>query len=1390
MSIRLNKAMRELNISMQTAVDYLQQYPELGTVKAEPSYKLSDNQYSALIDKFVKGKEANIRSQKAQDRAIIDTKISLRNKEEITTKGETVMPTVARNAAPQAVIHNGTVSFSLNAVATWLKVSKEELINFLSSISKEFDRSCQVIPSYLYTKVLEHYAERIKEEAENSQQIQGIFTTKTERTITQNNDNVKVLGKIDLSSINTSTSPKRKPKKEKVKKKLQQVGEIQKAGSKDNYKEDIKNVWENYVQIQEKIIQQRSAPIQIYPDSTVLRNDKLTVKVDDSFMERTIENIIKGKFKVEEYDLSKGYILIDEDVWRDISEKDLSNIAGELSKCYVQLETTPSITAIIDYGNNNDSLENLTIDQIRDYDKQLQNSTIIDGHIDETVACIAPISINTEGFLHYLFGDHFAVVMKKDKKSKELKPHFQFLYNNAYIPLDVYKSYHESIGLKCNSFKLAFRIKDDTAVKYLKIFDTYDSNKNAFFFNYTFPKGEDFDENTIPIINENIKVFLNEARQYCRLEDIEVGVRFMYSVKKSKIIDLKFKETEAYVRNHEGMSFNDVNGKIGIDFNWKENDIEEKIEDFEKSVSFVTINRYEDHKYKCSVNVNFVGFNALKDKLKEDFTNISVTNDSLHQQIRISLPYSDSKYYNSLRSILEEDLSPLKTMGINFIIPQKEEGKIRLGLNYNEASRMEDIENSLSDMKKADFGIQIEETEIHFGTLLKSNYPELTFNIDIENGDTKKLVEDAFERHAVSTIVPILTGDLEKISRLRKAFTQATTGVGLINPNLQNFMFDSSLAKPTKEIDFFLRRDGSTYIDLCHHLLNTNINESQKQAIIKAMYADDMAVIQGPPGTGKSTAIAELLWQLIRKGLEPGNKKEFILLTSETNLAVDNAISRVKSSKTNLVKPIRFGGEEKLEAEGLQFSIELMKKWVEEGDSVLLSDEQDEETGENIKNNLILKEWLQNIANRSFMGMPNDENEIIDKWRKFLCSPDKDMRQSVYDNYISNCNVVGATCSSIGDQKADEKGYTSFFYNYCDILHKDRRRTQISFTTVIQDESSKATPAELVLPFVYGKKAIVIGDHRQLPPMLDQEDFETTLDYAYKNAKSDEERVSVVHLQEFVSKNFKEMEISHFQRLYENIDDSLKGTFNLQYRMHPDINEVIEQFYCQDGGLRCGLITPVDKGVNDPDISNPASRYHGIDIPGLISPENHVLFIDTKCPEMQDGFSRVNYGEINIVNKILEKFSESASFHAFLEKFSKEEDRQVGIISFYGKQVRLLRNIARLHKDIPTRVSTVDRFQGMERNIIIVSMVRSDKIESTMNQEPNFERYPQLGYPIQKSLGFAQSPNRLNVALSRAKRLLIIVGNQKHFSSLEIYRRLFLAISNNAHDRVLSEKEL
>ena len=68
--------------------------------------------------------------------------------------------------------------------------------------------------------------------------------------------------------------------------------------------------------------------------------------------------------------------------------------------------------------------------------------------------------------------------------------------------------------------------------------------------------------------------------------------------------------------------------------------------------------------------------------------------------------------------------------------------------------------------------------------------------------------------------------------------------------------------------------------------------------------------------------------------------------------------------------------------------------------------------------------------------------------------------------------------------------------------------------------------------------------------------------------------------------------------------------------------------------------------------------------------------------------------------------------------------------------------------------------------------------------------YEELGYPRQSSLGFAESPNRLNVALSRARRLLIPVGNKEHFCTKEIYKKLFDTISSSKRCNVIDSIEL
>ena len=527
------------------------------------------------------------------------------------------------------------------------------------------------------------------------------------------------------------------------------------------------------------------------------------------------------------------------------------------------------------------------------------------------------------------------------------------------------------------------------------------------------------------------------------------------------------------------------------------------------------------------------------------------------------------------------------------------------------------------------------EAEYKLGKLSKIEYPNVTFNVLSEDCDKiKKLVEN----DCITAVIPDMddmTGEIEKVNRLRDSFDRITEHPeDLVNPQLASYLFNAS--KATKLEDEVIEQRVEQ-IKKCQ--LNESLNESQIQAISKAVEAKDLAIIQGPPGTGKSTAIAELIWQLALQ--KPDSR---ILLTSEANLAVDNALDRLKFSLHNIVKPIRVAAGDKFSAEGFAYSQVEMKKWA----GIEMSDIDTEDNAVAIDTDeyksfnpeeLVLNRWMKNIYKRSQLHLQREDLKHL--WFDFLTDLPSEWRKEVYQEYVSHCNVIGATCSSISDTNysaTEAKGKhrdSRFIKRFRAIFGKTEKNgypVSLRFNTVIQDEASKATPAELSLPLVYGEKAVVIGDHRQLPPNLDREDILFKLHMQRLKTDSREEHDQIEQLESYVRKNFDILEKSHFERLFRQIDSSLRGTFDTQYRMHNDINRVIEQFYVDDGGLKCGV-------ANE-------SREHGIDIPNLISPDNHVIWINTSSPEVRDGTSRANRGEVEAIEWVLSQLSKSESFHS------------------------------------------------------------------------------------------------------------------------------------------------
>ncbi|MEM1502822.1 AAA domain-containing protein [Domibacillus sp. 8LH] len=344
--------------------------------------------------------------------------------------------------------------------------------------------------------------------------------------------------------------------------------------------------------------------------------------------------------------------------------------------------------------------------------------------------------------------------------------------------------------------------------------------------------------------------------------------------------------------------------------------------------------------------------------------------------------------------------------------------------------------------------------------------------------------------------------------------------------------------------------------------------------------------------------------------------------------------------------------------------------------------------------------------------------------------------------YVKHANVIGTTCVASA--------------------RKDFIDSYPVFDVVIIDEVSKATPPELLLPMLKGKKVILVGDHHQLPPLLGNDTLEETLQ---ELAEEKEEFAGKAELKGL-------LEESLFERLFKSVPDTNKTMLAIQYRMHENIMETITPFYeGEKDRLQCGL--------TDSD----AARDHLLESP-LIRRNNHLLWLDMPNEpaffeeRMKGGKSLYNPAELREIGSLLKELDEATAQAIEAGRVNAEEKKSVGVISFYGEQVKKLNRLIEQElglQHLTIRTGTVDRFQGMEMDVIILSMVRNHQ-----NKHDD--------------IGFARDYRRLNVALSRARELLVLVGSTKMFtertkqvSTRKMYKHVLETAERQNGVRVLEE---
>lgn len=431
---------------------------------------------------------------------------------------------------------------------------------------------------------------------------------------------------------------------------------------------------------------------------------------------------------------------------------------------------------------------------------------------------------------------------------------------------------------------------------------------------------------------------------------------------------------------------------------------------------------------------------------------------------------------------------------------------------------------------------------------------------------------------------------------------------------------------------------------------NNKILDDTLEIIEDALAAEDVYLIQGPPGTGKTTLIAELISQLYDM-----NKSQKILFVSPSHVAVDHALKSIRKSLKHVNQKadstiVRLGKEENIGKNSEVFQV----------------DHHTDEWAKNVK-----KESLKNVS--KFISTTNkysnddkkniskylDDNNIrdretIDELIKDEHSFEKKLVSVVKDWYISlensdqfdyeivkNAFLICSTCSGISSY---------------DIFNS------ISFDWVIIDEAARATVPELLIPLVRSRRAILVGDHRQLPPIVNVESSEN-IDGNTKRS----------------------LEESLFKDLYKDLDEDLKSTLDTQFRMNPAIANMINYLYYPE--------------VN---IKNFFDEKTYI----LSNSFKPILWVDTKNShnkyQTKENNSFKNYEEVRKIEETLERINFT------LQK--EKRSMTVGIISGYEAHKNLLLeklDIAKW-KYLNVVINNVDAFQGSEKDIIIYSIVRSN----------------------------------------------------------------------------------
>lgn len=326
--------------------------------------------------------------------------------------------------------------------------------------------------------------------------------------------------------------------------------------------------------------------------------------------------------------------------------------------------------------------------------------------------------------------------------------------------------------------------------------------------------------------------------------------------------------------------------------------------------------------------------------------------------------------------------------------------------------------------------------------------------------------------------------------------------------------------------------------------------------------------------------------------------------------------------------------------------------------------------------------------------------------------------------------AFAATCQqSVNTQMQKQKG-----------LHKVESPEQfakLEYEYVIVDEAARVTPPDLLVAMAQGKKIILVGDHRQLPHIVDENvikeltaDEEEDLLDQEAGIERDEANWSKISL-------FEHMFVNRLPMLEEQDRVCRRVTLDKQYRMHPLLGDFVSRNFYERFDKPEAKSERFESGRPESDFVHNLPDTDG----------THAIWLDvpaSKGRQSRSGTSWIRRVEATVIGQQLTAWM----------KCDAGANLSFGVISFYKAQADLVKKqLGKMTGDSKRlRIGTVDSFQGMEFDVVFLSMVRT--IPDDWEPRPDDEEKQ-----ARRLLGHLCLYNRLNVAMSRQKKLLVVVGD-------------------------------